>query len=100
MKFSEIQTGYPILARRLNLVLINNNNKKRTGHPVDFAVPADCTIKVKENEKIDRFLELVKELKNLWKMKAMVTPIEVCVLGKQSPRAWKGNWEIEDQRRN
>ena len=38
---------YPIPART-NLVLIN---KKRTCHLVDFAVPADHKVKMKENEK-------------------------------------------------
>ena len=36
---------------------------------MDFAVPADHGVRLKESEKKDTFLELPKELKNLWNMK-------------------------------
>ena len=35
----KMQTDHPVQARRPNLVLINQ--KKRTGYPVDFVMPAD-----------------------------------------------------------
>ena len=57
----EIQTYYLIPARRPDLVLINK--KKRTCHRVDFAVPVDHWIKIKENEKVDKYLDLARELK-------------------------------------
>ena len=34
---------------------------------MDFVVPADLRIKLKESEKKDKYRELVKELKKLWK---------------------------------
>ena len=43
----DIQTDHLISARRLNLVIINKN-KKMIYKIVDFAVPADHRIKVKE----------------------------------------------------
>ena len=57
----EIQTDHLIPARRPDLVLINK--KKRTCQLVDFAVPADHRVKLKESEKIDKYLDLARELK-------------------------------------
>ena len=37
--------------------------KKRTRWIVDFAVPADHRVKLKESEKKDKYLDLVRELK-------------------------------------
>ena len=54
------QTDHLILARRPNL---KNQQKKRTSKIVDFAVPADHRIKLKECEKKDKYLDLARELK-------------------------------------
>ena len=43
--------------------------KKRTYRIVDFAVPADHRIKLKEIEKRDKNLNLARKLKKLWNMK-------------------------------
>ena len=48
---------------------------------MDFAVQADHRVKVKENEKRDKYLNLARELKKLWNMKATVIPIVIDVLG-------------------
>ena len=52
----EIKTDHLIPARRPDLVLINK--KERTCQLVDFAVPANHWVKLKENEKIDKYLDL------------------------------------------
>ena len=47
------------------VVVVNNNNnkkKKTTCKIVDFAVPADRRVKLKESEKKDKYLDLVREL--------------------------------------
>ena len=41
----------------------NNQQKKRTCRIVDFAVPADHRIKLKESEKKDKYLDSARELK-------------------------------------
>ena len=46
----------------------NNNKKKRICKIVDFAVPADHRINLKESEKKDKYLDLARELKKLWNM--------------------------------
>ena len=63
----EIQINNVIPARQPDLVIVNK--KKRTFQIVDIAVPADHKVKLKENEKRDKYLDLTRELnKNLWKM--------------------------------
>ena len=49
----------------------NNQQKKRTCKIVDFAIPADHRIKLKECENKDKYLDLVRELKKLWNMKVI-----------------------------
>ena len=48
---------------------------------MDSAVLADHRIKLKECEKKDKYLDLAKELKKLWKMKVTVTPILIGAFG-------------------
>ena len=54
---------------------------RRTCCQVDFAVPADHRVKIKEGEKIDKYLDLARELEKLWNMKVMLISIVVGVLG-------------------
>ena len=60
-----IQTDNLIPARRPDLIIIKKK-KKRTCKIVDFAVPADHRIKLKECEKKDKYLDLARELKKMW----------------------------------
>ena len=48
---------------------------------MNFAVLADHRVKMKESEKIDKYLDLARELKKLLDMKLIVTPILFCSLG-------------------
>ena len=75
----EMQTYHLISAIRLYLIMINKN--ERTGKIVDFAVPADHRVKLKESEKRDKYYELAKDLKKLWNMKVTVIPIVISALG-------------------
>ena len=49
----------------------NNLQKKGTYRIVDFAVFGDHSVKLKESEKKDKYLDLARELKTLWNMKVM-----------------------------
>ena len=71
----DIQTVYLSLARRPDLI-ITHKKEKRTCKIVDFTVPTDQRIKLKQSEKKDKYLSLAKELKKLWNMKVTVVPIE------------------------
>ena len=63
----DIHTDHLISARRPDLIIINK--EKRICKIVDFAVPADYRIKLKEYEEKDKYLNLVRELKKYgtWK---------------------------------
>ena len=56
-----IQTDHLIPARRPDLIIINK--RKRICKIVDFAVPADHRINLKESEKKDKYPDLARELK-------------------------------------
>ena len=43
--------------------------------------PADSKVKMKKSEKRDQYLDLARELKELWNKKVTVVPIIVCALG-------------------
>ena len=59
----------------------NNQQKKRTCKIVDFAVLADHKVKLKENEKKDKYIDLAWELKKLWNMKVTLISIVIGALG-------------------
>ena len=66
--FWDIQTDHLISTRRPDLIIIikkkkkNRRKRKRTCKIVDFAVPADHWIKLKEYEKKDKYLDLAREM--------------------------------------
>ena len=50
----DIQRDHQISVRRADLLIINNK-KRRTCKIVDFAIPVDYRIKLKESEKKDKY---------------------------------------------
>ena len=42
---------------------------------MDFAIPANHRVKIKETEKTDKYLDLTKVLKKLWNMRVTMIPI-------------------------
>ena len=42
---------------------------------MDFAVPADHRVNLKEREKRDKYLDIAWELKKLWNMEVTIIPI-------------------------
>ena len=58
-----------------------------------FAILVDHRVKIKENEKGNKYLDLARELKKLWNMKMTVIPIITVVFGmvhKDSVRGLEG----------
>ena len=90
-----IQMDHLIPARRPDLIIINKKKKKRTSKIVDFAVPADHKIKLKECEMKDRSLDLARELKKLWNMQVTIIPIVIGASGRVTKRLLKGLEELE-----
>ena len=79
-----------ISARRSDLIIINKKRKKRICKIVDFAVPADHRIKLKECEKKNKYLDLARELKKLWNMKVTIVPIVIGAFGTITKGLLKG----------
>ena len=90
-----IQTVHIIPARTPGLIIINNNKKKRICKIVDFAVPADHRINLKESEKKDKYLDLARELKKRWNMKVTIVPIVIGALGTITKGLLKGLEDLE-----
>ena len=67
---------------------VNNNN-----NIVDFAVPAEHRIKVKECEKKYKYIDLARELRKLWNMQVTIVPIVIDAFGSVTKRLLK---ELED----
>ena len=61
---------------------------------MDFAVHVDN--RVKKTQKKDKYLDLARELKNLWNMKVTMIPIVIGVLGTVTKGLAQGleDWEI------
>ena len=108
----DIHTGHRISARRPDLIITNKTKKKttkknkkkqqqkkktttRTCKIVDFAVPADHRIKLKECEKKDKYLDLVRELKKLWNMQVTIIPIVIGAFGTVTKGLLKGLEDLE-----
>ena len=68
---------------------------KRICKIVDFAVPADHRLKLKECEKKDKYLNLSRELKNLWNMKVTIIPIVIGAFGTITKGLLKGLENLE-----
>ena len=90
-----IQPDHLIPARRPDLIIINKKKKKRICKIVDFAVPADHRINLKESEKKDKYLDLARELKKLWNMRVTIVPIVIGVLGTITKWLLKGLEDLE-----
>ena len=69
---------------------------------VDFAVQADHRVKIKENKKRDKYLNLAREPKKIWNIKVMVIQIIISVLEMITKslvrECWK-RWKLEDKLR-
>ena len=90
------KTDHLIPARRPDLIIINKKKKKkRTCKIVDFIVPADHRIKLKECEKKDKYLDLARELKKLWNMQVTIIPIVIGAFGTVTKGLLKGLEDLE-----
>ena len=62
---------------------------------MNFAVPTDHRIKLKECEKKDKYLDLARELKKLWNMLVTITPIVIGSFGTVTKGLLKGLEDLE-----
>ena len=94
-----IQMDHLIPARRPDLIIINKKKKKKKKRKkickiVNFAIPADHRINLKECEKKDKYLDLAKELKKLRNMKVRIVPIVIGAFGTITKGLLKGLEEV------
>ena len=82
-----------IIIIRPDIIIIDK--KKRICKIVDFALPADHRIKLKECEKKDKYLNLVRELKKLWNMKVTIVPIVIGAFSRITKGLLKGLGDLE-----
>ena len=90
-----IQSGNLIDARRPDLIVINKKEQK--GIIIDIAVPTDVRVKEKEKEKVEKYQDLKKEIKRLWKLgNVEIVPVVVGALGSVSAEfeRWMGKLGI------
>ena len=73
----------------------NYQQKKKICKIVDFAVPADHRIKLKECEKRDKYFDLTRELEKLWNMKVTIIPIVIGAFGMVTKELLKGLEDLE-----
>ena len=91
----EIKMDHLILARWIDIVIVEKD--KRTFRIVDFAVPAEYWLKLKENEKKDNYVDLAMELKKQqhWNMKVRVIQLVSGALGTVTKRLARGQEDLE-----
>ena len=70
--------------------------RERSSRIVDFAVPVDHRVNLKESEKKDKYCDLAWELKKLWNMKVTFIPIVIGALDTaiKGLAQWMENLEI------
>ena len=64
--------------------------KNRTYRIVDLTVPLNHRIEFNERGKVDKYIDLARELKNLWNMKVTVIPGLIGTLSLVTKRLVKG----------
>ena len=91
-----VKTDHLIPARKSDLIIINK--KKWICKIVDFAVPADHRINLKECAKKDKYLDVARELKKLWNIKVTIVPIVIGAFGTITKGLLKGLEDLEVDR--
>ena len=74
-----IHTDHQISARRPDLVVINK--QEQTCQVIDIAVPEDTAVKAKEEEKLEKYQDLAREIQKMWSVRTQVLPVVIGALG-------------------
>ena len=90
-----IQTDHVIENRRLEIVVVEKDNKMTL--LTDIAVTGDTRVEEKEQQKVDKYMyqDLAWELKRLRKVETRV--IWIVVQYTQGPGDWRRTWEKQEQ---
>ena len=74
-----IQTDHQLEHKGPDLVEVDK--QQAVCQIIDVAVPGDARVELKEKEKIDKYQDLAKEFKKLWKVKIRVVPNVIGAIG-------------------
>ena len=74
-----VQTDHFITARRPDIIFIDK--KHHECQIFDFAIPYNPSVDDKEVEKIEKYLDLARELKKVWNMTVIMVLLVVGALG-------------------
>ena len=74
-----IQTDHVVEHRRPDIVVLDKEGKRC--QLIDIAVPGDSRVELKEKEKVQKYQDLARELRKLWRVKVKVVPLVVGALG-------------------
>ena len=83
-----IQTDKKLPHNKPDIVVVETTS--RTCHIIDVTCPGDCRIRLKEEEKVNKYRDLAFEVKTLWKLKKVtITLIVIGALGTYTDRLEK-----------
>ena len=91
----EVETDLLIPTRKPDSEISNKKFKKRSHHQVKSVVLMDNRVKIKENQQIDKYLELARELTKLYNVKVNLIPTIIGPLGTVSKSLEMGLEESE-----
>ena len=74
-----VRTDHEIEARRLDLLIIDKSEKNC--QIIDVAISEDGRVRAKEDEKVEKYQDLAREVRKMWGVRTKVIPIAVGVLG-------------------
>ena len=74
-----IKTDRKVSYSRPDVVMIGRG--ENTWYIVDFAIPKDHHVKEKEEEKIDKYMDLAAEVRRQFRVKTVIVPIVLGALG-------------------
>ena len=91
----DIHTDHLISARRPDLITINNKKEREFAKLSTLLSRLTTEKKLKECEKKDKYLDLVRKLKKLWNMKVTIIPIVIGALGTVTKGLLEGLEDLE-----
>ena len=74
-----MRTDHEIGARRLDLVIIDKRDK--SCQIIDVTIPEDTGVREKEDEKVEKYQDLAREVRKMWGVRTRVIPVVVGALG-------------------
>ena len=90
-----VQANLTIKAQRLDMIVIEKDQKQRI--IINSTVPYGSRIKLKENEKTEKYQDLARELKKLQNIQVKIIPVVIGALGISIPCLLRGKIRSCDQ---